>query len=66
MLFLLQWRRRLSQADRDYVQPFLTTKSSSRGEQLVEKYGELSALVDQERREQLAQAPASNHGSTYL
>ncbi|CAD5215203.1 unnamed protein product [Bursaphelenchus xylophilus] len=45
------WRRRVSEVDRDYVQPFLTVKSSSRGEQLVEKYDELSAMVDKERQQ---------------
>jgi hypothetical protein len=43
------WRRRIIQIDRDYLQPFLTYRSNSRGDQLVEKYGKLTALAEKER-----------------
>jgi hypothetical protein len=40
------------QMDREFVQPFLTVRSNSRGDKLVEQYGELTKLAEKERIEE--------------
>ncbi len=48
----LKWRRRLTEFNRDYVKPFLTTAASgtSRGEELVEEYDRVNAFEGQRAR----------------
>ncbi|KAI6182893.1 Sodium/hydrogen exchanger [Aphelenchoides bicaudatus] len=54
-------RRLILQLDREYIQPFLTHKENLRGDNLIEQYGELSALAEKER-----QAEAKNKTSMLL
>lgn len=39
------------QFDREYLRPFLTYRSYTRGDQLVEQYDELTALAEKERNQ---------------
>jgi hypothetical protein len=39
------------QIDREYIQPFLTQKAYSRGDQLIVRYSELNELAQREKEE---------------
>uniref|UniRef100_A0A914CSE9 Uncharacterized protein n=1 Tax=Acrobeloides nanus TaxID=290746 RepID=A0A914CSE9_9BILA len=53
------WRHRLNHFDREYLQPFLTSKMHSRGEELIEKYDR--AKVKENKRRMLESALDSHH-----